>query len=225
MTLPNVPKDENMPEAVRGWLERLKREIETALSSVDALVIPAKATEAEATTGTNDDKYLSPLAGVASVLAHSPFVNYAHFQHQENNGTDGGGGSTGSDLTRTINTTLYNSIGAVLGSNQIALEAGTYFIWAAATFHRVRQTRIWLYNVTDAAITLNGMSANAPEVSTDDNSAVTTSVITGRFTIAATKTFDIRCRVNRSNSPTGFGRACDFGGNETYLDCIIWKLD
>jgi hypothetical protein len=226
MTLPNVPHDETMPEATRTWLERLKREIEAALESVGDLDVPTKATEAEATTGTNDTKFLTPLAGVASVKAHSPFLKFAHWQHQENNGTNAGGGASGSDLTRTINTEVYNNItGSSLSSNQFVLPAGTYFIHATAPFHRTRNSRAWLYNVTDAAIVLNGTSGTSDEGASDDTSTTWVSTIEGRFTIAATKTFLIYGRVNRTNNTTGFGRSTSYGGNEVYTNVLVWKLD
>jgi hypothetical protein len=225
MTLPNVPQDPTMTEPVRAWLERVKREIETALTSIDGLDVPAKATEAEAATGTNDTKFLTPLAGVAAIQAHSPFVKAAHFQHQETNGTEGGGSAATASATRTINTELYNEIGASLSSNQITLVAGSYFIWAAAVFHRTGRSRAWLYNVTDAAIELNGGCINAGDVSTAANSPAMDSVISGRFTIAGTKVFELRCGTNNGNGTSGFGYASDRGGNEIYSNTIIWKLD
>jgi hypothetical protein len=52
-----------------------------------------------------------------------------HVRDEKSNGTAGGGSTSGSYETRTLNTVMTNEVsGASLTSNQIILPSGTYFI-------------------------------------------------------------------------------------------------
>ena len=55
-----------------------------------------------------------------------------HVRDEKSSGTSGGNFSSGSYVTRTLNTSLTNEIsGASLSSNQITLPSGTYYIQAS----------------------------------------------------------------------------------------------
>lgn len=148
-------------------------------------------------------------------------AQFLHIQDQKAANTQGGTATSGSFQTRTLNTAVTNTItGASLGSNQITLPAGTYYLEAECPAYAVLQHKAILYNVTDAANVLIGTSGYA--ASTDNGHDQ--SFVKGRFTIAGTKVLEIRHRVNTTNADDGFGIASNFGVNEVYTDVRIWKV-
>jgi len=148
-------------------------------------------------------------------------AQFLHIQDQKAANTQGGTATSGSFQTRTLNTAVTNTItGASLGSNQITLPAGTYYMETECPAYAVLQHKAILYNVTDAANVLIGTSGYA--ASTDNGHDQ--SFVKGRFTIAGTKVLEIRHRVNTTNTDDGFGIASNFGVNEVYTDVRIWKV-
>ena len=155
--------------------------------------------------------------------AKNPLVSsLLHIQDQKAQGVQGQSLSSGAWRTKDLNTVVTNEIsGASLATNQITLPAGTY--WADisspvygqpnASLHKAK-----LYNITDAANTIIGTS----ERCSHSSNSSTCSFITGKFTIAGAKVFEVQHRVG--NSITG-GTHCDFFGTiEIYTDVKIWKL-
>ena len=141
--------------------------------------------------------------------------------HEETSGTSGGTATSGSFQTRTLNTVKTNEItGASLSSNQITLPSGTYFCDAVAPCYSVSYHKSLLYNVTDATEVLFGTNSMAHQ--TYGN--VTDSHIYGRFTISASKVFEIRTRVQTSRSTNGFGLAHTYGVTEKFSSVKIWKV-
>lgn len=143
-----------------------------------------------------------------------------HVRDAKGSGTDGGTFSSGADRTRTLNTTMTNEIsGASLASNQISLPAGTYYVYARAPANQVQNHQAFLYNVTDTADILRGSTVYA----SSGGAVVNDSIVQGRFTIAGTKTIELRHRCQTSKTSDGFGLAASFG-TEVYADVVIWKL-
>jgi hypothetical protein len=222
MTLPNVPKDANMPEAVRGWLERVKRYIESVVSSIGDLVIPEPATEAEAEAGVVDDKYLSPLTGLAAIAATASLKKFAHYREEQPNNTDGGNPSVASYNVRTLNTEVYDSIGASLSSNRVTLPAGTYFVFALAPGYRIGKSKARIYNFTDSTVLLEG-TGDFCAVGSEANHQH--AMVFGVFTLSASK--EIRVEHFASNNPgsgVGLGTAFNIGETEIYTQLFIWQV-
>lgn len=97
---------------------------------------------------------------------------------------------TASDLTQTrvFNTVDLNTIaGASLASNEVTLPAGTYDVDIACQVQNTSGIQHFLYNTTDSAYTLDGATVKTAEVN-----GTHASTVTGRFTIAATKSFKVR---------------------------------
>ena len=141
-----------------------------------------------------------------------------HIQDQKTSGTAGGTFSSGAWRTRTLNTEVTDEIGSTLSSNQFTLPDGTYWIEAEAPAIDVGPHRIKLYNITDAADELFGMSADS------NGSSTTLAVLRGRFTVAGgPDTFEIQHRSTSSTSTIGFGDNNSFG-TEIYTDVRIWKI-
>ena len=140
-----------------------------------------------------------------------------HVQQQQTSGTDGGASTAGTWVKRVLNTTLTNEIAsASVGSDQITLPAGTYYIEAHAPSYNTGPCVTRLRNVTDSTDTLIG-TAEPTSV------AHQRSVTSGRFIIAGTKTFEFQMRTNAS-SGSGFGHASSQGVTEVYTDVKIWKV-
>lgn len=144
-----------------------------------------------------------------------------HTQHTATAGTNGGGQTSGSYATRTMNTSVTNEIsGASLSGNQLTnLPAGTYWMEVEASFGACDLCKIKLRNITDGSDVIIGRSCDAP--AGQDNSTAT---LAGRFTLAGTKTLAIQGRVGTTNSTTGWGTACNFGDTEIYMDSKLWKI-
>ena len=141
--------------------------------------------------------------------------------HELANNNNGGTATSGSFQTRTLNTVKTNEItGASLSSNQITLPSGTYFCDAVAPCYSVSYHKSILYNTTDSATELEGTNSMAHP--TYGN--VTDSHIYGRFTISAQKVFELRTRVQTSNSNNGFGLGHNYGEVEKFSSVKIWKL-
>lgn len=222
MTLPNVPQDPNMTEPVRAWLERAKREIETALATAGAITVPTKATEAEAATGTNDEKFLTPLSGVEAVKTHSPFVKFAYYEDQKAVNTEGGNGNT-SYTKRDLNTEVYNNIGASLSSSEVTLPAGEYLAEGSCPAFRVNVHKCRLYNVTGAAVLAYGTSEFNAVGSGD--LVTTRSTVVARFTLASSAAIRLEHVTGNTTSAADYGKRSNQTGVEIYSTLKIWKLD
>lgn len=142
-------------------------------------------------------------------------------QDQKTSGTSGGGFTSGAWRTRTLNTTIINTItGASIATNQITLPAGTYLFEAAAPGHRVGNHAARLQNITDTATTLPGSS----EVSEQPGAIVSNkSFIVGTFTISGTKVFEVQHQCATTNGSDGFGPSAGFG-TEVYTTVKIQKV-
>ena len=145
-----------------------------------------------------------------------------HIREEQTANTAGGSSSVGVQ-TRVLNTVVTNNIsGASLSSNQIILGAGDYEIEAYAPCHRGNRHRAYLYNITDAADEVVGSphfawnSASTP--------GLNRSQILGRFTLAGTKTLEIRHDIAAAKTTDGLGIAVNDTRIEIYTDVRIREI-
>ena len=130
-----------------------------------------------------------------------PVSEILHVQDEKPSNTAGGGCIAGSQI-RTLNTVVSNSIpGASLATDKITLPAGRYKITASAPGYFCDRHRIRFLNVTDTTVVLVGTS----EFVAGSVSATTRSLITGVFTITATKDFNITHHTQTSIAGNGLG--------------------
>jgi hypothetical protein len=116
-------------------------------------------------------------------------TGYLSVRDEKASATAGGNAVVGAQ-TRTLNTVVANTIpGASLSANQITLPAGTYRVRASAP--AAVNHRVYLFNVTDGVNQILGTSENNTDTSNVDP-VWTCSSLEGRFTIAATKVFELR---------------------------------
>jgi hypothetical protein len=142
----------------------------------------------------------------------------ASFTEYQASGTNGGSSTAGSFIKRTLNTTLTNSItGCTLTASVISLPAGTYEITANSITTNGAQTQIKLRNTTDSTDTIFGTN----EYQTNGTA---TNPLTGSFTIAGTKNFEIQYRVLTSKATDGLGVDGTFGTSNCYTNCLIRKV-
>ena len=145
-----------------------------------------------------------------------------HVQDQKSSGTAGGGFTSGSFQTRTLNTKVVDEIGSTLASNQFTLPAGTYWVAWSAPASLVDAHKTKLRNVTDGTDTLLGQ--NAYSAAGGGTVTMTHSFGFGRFTIVATKTFELQHRGTTTKATDGFGLSAGFSVTEIYSDIRIWKI-
>lgn len=150
----------------------------------------------------------------------SKSISFAKIQYKVSSGLAGGTATSGSWITRPLNTIEYNTIGATLLSNQITLAAGTYSIEIWSTGYKVNNHRARFRNITDSSTTVLGSSSSSNTTDGDN----TLSIGKGIVTIASTKTFELQYRVASTQSSNGLGIATSFGDDEIYADVWIEKL-
>ncbi|MEP3857280.1 MAG: hypothetical protein ABJM39_09585 [Porticoccus sp.] len=121
-------------------------------------------------------------------------------------GTDGGTATSGTDITRDINTVNHDPDSIVsLSSNQVTLQAGTYKIDASAPSYDARAHSAWLYNVTDSVIPSGG--EGSVEFCDPGSFIQSRSFISCVLTIPSAKVFEIRHRVSQTKTGNGLGNA------------------
>jgi hypothetical protein len=185
--------------------------------------VPGKieiATTAETETGTDTDRAIPPAAAAAVYLKKG----FMLVRDEKASGTNGGSTTAGATSTRTLNTVVANTIsGASLASNQITLPAGTYRLIAHAPISGANLLKALLYNVTDSTVVSVGTSENASGNSESDI-VTTASRVTARFTITASKVFEIRQYTQQTQNTSGFGDAVGAAGLvEVYTTVEIIK--
>ena len=142
-----------------------------------------------------------------------------HVRDEKASGVDGGTSSAGNN-TRVLNTVVTNEIsGASLSSNQITLPAGTYFIQASAPAFKPGNHKVILYNTTDTSNEVIGLS----EYSGATDSIQTTAMLCQRFTIAATKVFELIHQISTAKASNGLGANYTPTIN-IYANVMIWKV-
>ncbi|MFN8563602.1 MAG: hypothetical protein U0703_18750 [Anaerolineae bacterium] len=142
--------------------------------------------------------------------------NYALIREEQTQGTSAGTFTSGAWQKRTLNVEAADTGDhASLSASQITLEAGTYRLRASAPAYSVDAHQLRWQNVTDAATTLVGTAEYA-------NGVQTRSVIAGRFTINASKTFELQHRCATTRSGDGLGAAGNLAV-EVYALVELWR--
>lgn len=147
-----------------------------------------------------------------------------HVRDQVGSGTGGQSLTNSIWNTRRLQTVVTNEIaGASLGSNQLTLPAGTYFIEADVVVRNTTFTassQLRLRNITDAATLLLGQG----NTFTWSGSGITVTgssqqTLKGRFTIAGAKVIELQNWIGNGSG----GSAVSSGEGEVYADVTIWK--
>ena len=136
-------------------------------------------------------------------------------------GTDAGAFTSGAWRTRTLNTTLQNTMtGASLSSNQITLPAGTFYLQASAPAFQTSSNNLRWYNITDSTSVATGTNSYALYT----NDVMMNASLNCTFTIAANKTFELQHYGAVTKNTSGFGVAGGLGYSEIYAQLTIIKV-
>jgi len=143
---------------------------------------------------------------------------YASIKQAVASGTNGGTFTSGAWQTRPLTTISTTSAFASLSSNVITLAAGTYRVSGSALGNQVDWHQLRLRNTTDSATLLVGVLSFAAAASPY---GATLSSISGRFTLAASKSVELQHYGQTTRSTDGFGSARSFGEDEVYAELVI----
>lgn len=163
--------------------------------------------------------------GSTGIITLNPYWKIVEQQASGTNGHSNATFSSGSWVTRFLNTTIGNNTitGSSLSSNQFTLPIGTYRILATVPAYFVGPHKAKLVNITDSSDTLIGTTERAGYSGVSDASQ-TSSIISGIFTITSSKVFQIQHRCTSSHSNGAFGHNTNFSVVEIYTSVELWKL-
>lgn len=162
--------------------------------------------------------------GAATVAI--PQTDYILVREELANDSEGGAAVANAWTKLPFNTEVSDAGGhCSIASDQITLAAGTYIADIESSFVQTNAATIRLYNVTDAAVELTGRSTYADSTVFLANTAR----ITGKFTIAASKTFEVQyiCQTARADVGIGIGvgsRASNYTDVEIFRSAQFWKV-
>lgn len=167
------------------------------------------------------DDLAAHLKGIDDALGiAAPFLGWdIYLRDEKTSGTNGGTSTSATTHTRVLNTEVFDvNNNCTLSSNQFTLDAGTYDIMAfAPAYNNAGRTKLRLYNVSDAVYTLEGHSGAVAASSQDTLS------LRGRFTIASTKTLELRHYFEVGFATQGLGLA-NSQGTEIYAEVLLKKV-
>lgn len=145
----------------------------------------------------------------------------AYLKDLKSSGSAGGTATSGSYLTRVLNTVEGDQSFVSLSSNQFTLQPGTYNVEAAAPFYDSNSSKIKIRNITDSSDVVLG-STTFSGISSDN--AMVESTLFGTFSISSTKTFELQYRVQTTRATDGLGIASSFGDSEVYAQVKLTKV-
>ena len=146
--------------------------------------------------------------------------DYILVRDEKSSGTNGGTFTTGSWQIRDINTEVSDVGGhCSISANQITLGAGTYECRIICPAYQVGSHQAKLYNISDSADVILGSVEYSPNANIPSGH----SFVSGRFTIAATKIFEVQHQGTISIATYGFGIAASFGA-EVYTTAEFWRV-
>ena len=143
----------------------------------------------------------------------------AYIEDVKPSGTIGGATTSGSYLTRDLNTIRGDLTFASLVSNEFTLIAGQYILEASAPAFVATQHKIRLYNVTNLAVEQVGDLSYSHPISP----SLTRSTVKCTIDIAVDTTYRIEHQVTSANA-LGFGVPAGFGDDEIYTTVKVIKL-
>jgi len=147
-------------------------------------------------------------------------ISVAIIADEKSDSTAAGASSTGSFLTRELNTEISDPDSIVsISSNQFTLGAGTYLIEWSAPAYISNQHITQLYNVTGTAVLESGTA----EYNSNSTAVQTRSFGSFIHSPSSSNVYEIRHRVNNAHTTDGLGVKSDFMPN-IYTIVVIYKL-
>lgn len=182
------------------------------------------------TAGKVNGTALTNLAGIPSGAGIIPAANltyvnvqypYVKVSETESSGTAGGTATSGSWITRVLNTTDNDTQSiSSLSSNQITLPAGTYLTRVSAPFYSsVEGAQLRLQNITASTTLIIGQSIQIANASGFGGTAF----LVGLFTLSTSSALAVQYQVGSTINTNGLGIACSFG-TEVYTVAEFTKI-
>ena len=156
-----------------------------------------------------------------ATVGPSTGITSAIFNETQASGTNGGSSTATTWTKRTLNTTVVNNIsGASVSASVITLAAGSYVVTASAPCYESNLFKIRLQNTTDSTTAALGTSEY------EGSSAVQTrGIVSGYFTIAGNKNFELQHWVQTTRANLGFGNPTSIASvSEVYTTIQIDKV-
>lgn len=210
----------NTKATLKTYFDTLYQAVSTAVLKAtfttkgDILVTTGASTPIRLAVGGTNDHVLTVASGEASGIKWAAVGtnDYVKVSDVKAYNVAGGTFATGAWRTRDINTEDSDSATICsIASNQITLEAGTYTCSISCPGYNVNQHKACLYNITDSAIELIGITA----YSNSTYYAQTRALVVGKFTIATQKTFEVRHLAKSTQTSNGFGVITDVAGSDS----------
>jgi hypothetical protein len=153
--------------------------------------------------------------------------NLLYIEDQQASGVGAGACVAATQNIRALNTKVVdNIVGASLGTNQITLPAGTYFVMFDAPAHSSTTAiahKLRLRNITDASNAVVGTSDYVDGDTSFQNTGDNRAFGTGLFTIAGAKVFELQHYTSGADA-NGLGLAVSSGDIEVYARIAIYKV-
>ena len=130
----------------------------------------------------------------------------------------GGGSCVAGDQTRTLNTISGDTWFITLNSSQFTLQPGEYEVDFFAPAYDCRQTRSYIYNITDASDEILGRGALAESGNQVDAEGF------GTIEIASEKTFELRHYTRDVVASIGLGVVNTDGRDNVFSEVKIKKV-
>jgi hypothetical protein len=150
---------------------------------------------------------------------------YAKYSETQVSTTQGGGATSGSWITRTLNLEDSDDHGiGSLAANQITLSPGTYYVRAASVFEGTWSTKTRIHDVTTDTKLAQSLDSNGSGDSTGESM---NSIVAGQFTISgpADSDIELQYQVQQTRATSGLGSAASFAGeDEIYSNVEIWRV-
>ena len=156
-----------------------------------------------------------------NVTFEKPTFSVALLADEQPNNTVGGTFTSGSWVTRTLNTEVSDTDGIVsLSSNVFTLGAGTYVIEWSAPAYKVGNHQSRLYDNTNS----NVVDYGTAEFTSSSDNTQTRSFGEAKVTISASTSYKIEHRCYTTSNTYGLGANASFGNVEVYTQVKITKL-
>ena len=156
---------------------------------------------------------------IKQTVSGAEAVTYFKLHESVSTGTSGGDFTSGAWRTRTLTSVVNTITGASVAANVITLPAGTYDCHITSPAFDVIRHKARLRNLTDTSTEIVGTAMYCHQ----SYDPCTNSVIRGRFTIAAEKTFEVQHKAEQTRVG-GLGVASSFDENEVYTVAEFWKV-
>lgn len=161
------------------------------------------------------------MATKLNILPSTPGLKKAVVKDVKSTGTDGGTFTSGSFITRDLNTVEGDTDIVSVSSNQFTLQPGTYLIWGQAPARDVDLHKCQLYDITGSATESEGTSS-----ASRDNYPIVAcpSFFSARVVLTSVNTYEVRHRCEKTKATDGLGLAVSFAAEEVYTVVRIIQL-